>query len=702
MGRMAKKNRRRSSDEEERDPVIRPRSTQEELAGLHPIERFLFRCFEFLSSLKLAVVLMAWLMIELAVGTQIESTLDASAAKYFVYSHVRFYILLSLLALNILCAALIRIHPWKNYRIGFFVTHTGLLVMLFGSMVTAINNVDALLIVPKDKISDRMVHPDRQVLHFSLKDASTGKTLRQSIPVEFGPLTWGTHILGFIPWGESHVEEFALDGLGAGTKARVTRFIANADAREAYAPQENGVPAVEFTLSAPDFRYMSSTWLAGPTADERSMGAQELRVGGVPVRARIWRLESQDELDHFVHAAPKGEIEDAIGVVGLSVGGRHAVLPVGELQAGPVEIADAGVRVELLEYMRNAVPDPETRSLRNEGETVRNPAVKLRITRGDATGELYALADFPEFAAQLSRSANLGKDVFATFFRADQPTEIQLGATLGEQLGYRAFSSRGCAASVVAELGETYPAFGMFEFTPERVLGSAGPRPTMELIPLPAPSGRPPLPGIEIEVLFPDGAKISEKVIRGVLPAERAVGRRLLRIDYDVDSTELPFAIRLDDFNEPKQPGTMDAAKYESFVTVLEKSEIPVESFDPKNPMHRSSGGKAYVFREVEKAEVKMNHPLYFKGGDGRKYTLFQSGIDRSSGVPVSTFTVSYDPGLPFKYAALVILCVGIFLMFYMGGYFRKRRPPARTKRDSAESEQAREETADDAAAVGV
>jgi hypothetical protein len=699
---MGKKTRRRSAAEEQREPVIRPRSTQEELAGLHPIERFLFRCFEFLSSLKLAVVLMAWLMIELAIGTQIESTLDASAAKYFVYSSVRFYLLLSLLALNILCAALIRIHPWKNYRIGFFVTHAGLLVMLFGSMVTAISNVDALLIVPKDKISDRMVHPDRQVLHFSLRDATTGKTLRQSVPVEFGPLTWGSNVLGIIPWGKNHVEEFALDRLGAGTKARVTRFIANADAREAYEAQENGVPAVEFTLSAPDFRYMSSTWLAGPTAEERSMGAQELRVGGVPVRARIWRLESQDELDHFVHAAPQGAIEDPVGVVGVSVGGRHATLPVGELQAGPVEIAGAGARVELLEYMRNAVPDPETRSLKNEGDVVRNPAVKLRITRGGQTGELYALADFPEFAAQLGRSANLGKDVFATFFKADQPTELQMGVTLGEQLGYRAFSSRGCTASVVAALGETYPAFGMFEFTPERVLASASPRPTMELIPLPAPSGRPPLPGIEIEVLFPDGAKVSEKVIRGVLPAERAVGRRLLRIDYDVDSTELPFAIRLDDFNEPKQPGTMDAAKYESFVTVLEKAEIPAESFDPKNPLHQSSGGKTYAYREALKAEVKMNHPLYYRGGDGKEYTLFQSGIDRSSGVPVSTFTVSYDPGLPFKYAGLVVLCVGIFLMFYMGGYFRKRTPGARTRRQEAASAPSREETPDDAAAVGV
>jgi len=37
-----------------------------------------------------------------------------------------------------------------------------------------------------------------------------------------------------------------------------------------------------------------------------------------------------------------------------------------------------------------------------------------------------------------------------------------------------------------------------------------------------------------------------------------------------------------------------------------------------------------------------------------------------------------------------------------MGGYFRKRTPGARTRRQEAASAPSREETADDAAAVGV
>lgn len=81
--------------------------------------------------------------------------------------------------------------------------------------------------------------------------------------------------------------------------------------------------------------------------------------------------------------------------------------------------------------------------------------------------------------------------------------------------------------------------------------------------------------------------------------------------------------------------------------------------------------------KESEKVEVQqvitMNAPLHYKGRDGINYTLYQSGIDRSTGTPISTYTVANDPGLEVKYAGAIIMCIGIILMFYMGGYFRSR-----------------------------
>jgi hypothetical protein len=74
---------------------------------------------------------------------------------------------------------------------------------------------------------------------------------------------------------------------------------------------------------------------------------------------------------------------------------------------------------------------------------------------------------------------------------------------------------------------------------------------------------------------------------------------------------------------------------------------------------------------------ITMNEPLRYTGSDGVPYTLYQSGIDRTTGTPVSTYTVAHDPGLIIKYTGLIVLGVGIVLMFWLGGYFKSSPKPA-------------------------
>lgn len=54
-----------------------------------------------------------------------------------------------------------------------------------------------------------------------------------------------------------------------------------------------------------------------------------------------------------------------------------------------------------------------------------------------------------------------------------------------------------------------------------------------------------------------------------------------------------------------------------------------------------------------------------------REYILYQTSIAHLPTGPVSTYTVSYDPGYPWKLAGVLCMSTGIFLMFYTGGYFR-------------------------------
>lgn len=661
--------------EEERSPVIRPRTPTEELARLHPVERVLYRCFEFLSSVKLAAILIAWITIEFTIGMFVESRVNASTARYFVYGSTRFMIALALIALNILFAALIRF-PWKRYQIGFLVTHAGLLIILTGFLIESFGGVDSLLSVQQGEPNNLMVDPSGQVLNFEMQDLKTGKIKKHTVAADFGPFTWGDTILGFIPWRKGHEQVIGLNELERGWKVRVKRYVANCEPRESYVADPRGGPAVEFELSVPDFAMAQTAWLGADKLGTLG-SAGMISLGGMRLAGRIWELHSQSELEHFLHAVPIGEIDDSKGIVGVSLGGTHHLVRIEELERAPFEDPQTGAKLEFVEWV------PDVQKLKEDApdleSSMTGPLLMLKLTWKGAIKNVFCLADAPERAAFDAQRSGLGDDVLITFFRSDQRPELQFGVTPEGKLAYRAFGRQGGIVSTMAELNKPYPSFGLFQFRPRSVLPSAR-RVRDELVPKAIAAGEETFPGIEIEVVGPDGQTAQATMIRRFNPTRLKIGEKLLTIDYNIDQEELPFVVGLDLFNEPKQPGTQMAAAYESFVTIYRKTPIESKDYRPSNPLHLAVGDKRYELKEERKANIYMNHPLKYEFEDGRVYTLFQSGIQRPGGIAISTYTVSYDPGLTLKYAGSIVLITGVFLFLVRGGYFRSRagrlRPP--------------------------
>ena len=103
-----------------------------------PFKRRLFRVA---ASLKLAISLLSLFTICLALATFVESAYGGRIARELVYRTWWFTLLLSLLAVNVLCAALKK-YPWKRYQIGFLITHAGLLVLVFGALLTALGGTE--------------------------------------------------------------------------------------------------------------------------------------------------------------------------------------------------------------------------------------------------------------------------------------------------------------------------------------------------------------------------------------------------------------------------------------------------------------------------------------------------------------------------------------------------------------------------------
>ena len=88
-----------------------------------------------LSSLKLAVILLVLLLLGLAAGTIIESQAGVAIAGRLVYFAPWFLGLQALFVVN-LVASIVTLFPWGSPRIGYLVTHSSMVLILLGALVT--------------------------------------------------------------------------------------------------------------------------------------------------------------------------------------------------------------------------------------------------------------------------------------------------------------------------------------------------------------------------------------------------------------------------------------------------------------------------------------------------------------------------------------------------------------------------------------
>jgi hypothetical protein len=126
--------------------------------------RWLPGLWAILASLQLAVVLIAVDAVVVAWATFVERWYGAAAAHSDIYDTAWFAGINALLALNVLCALLIRF-PWKRRQTGFVVTHLGILVLLAGCLVSRQAGVEAQLPIFEGHTAGRAYHDSS---HFDL------------------------------------------------------------------------------------------------------------------------------------------------------------------------------------------------------------------------------------------------------------------------------------------------------------------------------------------------------------------------------------------------------------------------------------------------------------------------------------------------------------------------------------------------------
>jgi len=239
------------------------------MAELAKAKRLGRRVFRFLSSVRLAVILLMVLIVSIAMGTICESRFDSKVARAYVYEAPWFDAWMILLGVNLFCAAWSR-YPWKQHHTGFVVTHAGIITLLIGALVGRLWGIEGTMTLYMGHEPDNALVIDTQEVRVKEGDKTTifPAGLAQQSARAGHPVALGT--------------------TPGGWKMTVTDYAETLQPVSIAEPvTQNGAPAVQVKLWSMGQDINEWLWPGDPDNSKIDLGllAVECRFGAAPSAA---------------------------------------------------------------------------------------------------------------------------------------------------------------------------------------------------------------------------------------------------------------------------------------------------------------------------------------------------------------------------------------------------------------------------------
>lgn len=674
--------------------------------------RLFLAAVEFLASLRLAVLLLTWLILVLAVATFIETSYGAEAARFAVYRAWWFSWLGGLLAVNVLFAALVRL-PWRRHQTGFVMTHAGIIILLVGSLWTARQGIDAQLSIYEGGIG----HIGFQdTLHFEIDIASgqqrgnqegtpaTGgedppqsprqedRVVRFTIPFRSGPFNWCDYSrrvgdlfwappgrLPVLPWRLARRDRGVVFSEGP---FRLEVLDYYADSRRIRGGYLAGylravVPGGEASWPAA-WQPIELELHTGRGDDAQGTAIGSRVTLGDGTRVTLLAAATQAELDGFLLGTPVEPLDEQGQIVLVHNRVRY-VLRVSELQAqrGEIPLGKSGLRVTQIET------DP------------RLQAVQLRLKDRDGVeDDLILFADLPEFNRQACRLGVAGSywvDFPRLLSQAEKALQLHPRATAGatrlridlsqgpdNRLYYRVWRSpqllasgkvplagRSCVLLAEGGLDLRLMVNTFAPWDPKNPDGEA-------IVPIPFRKGRR-IKEPRVRVRLSAGEKSRETwlavIPRGAQdpasPEELATieaGSEQMRVTLKYDAVDVGFRLKLREFQRKLDPGTNQPSFYASLVDmyvperlvktpIAERRELPPDT--PETVIDPQDGERLRMVHP--RILITLNHPANIVDPlTGRSYRLYQESFSGPfrPGDPVYERVVAGGQTRPVLYAS--------------------------------------------------
>jgi hypothetical protein len=671
------------------------------------------------ASVWFAIGLMVVLVLVLAWGTWVCHVYGDPAAQFGIYGTWWFTGLGVLLALNILCALILRL-PWRWQQAGFIMAHVGLLVLLLGCLITRWHQVRAVLGVFEGRVAWQAFEDSQ---HFELtvrSDADAQSDEKKDatpivVPFSSGPFNWEEYQgLAWFPWRLAARDRGVIYNRD-GIRLEVIDYLSNSLGLP--------VPRVDLRVaglssgqSADDSAGVRFPLIVAPAegphrnAHPYGMGTYERLPGGQVVA--FWMTGDAEETAAFCDSAPAADIPlGKLGQIALYADGQCYHLAVDGWEPGTRRpLGKSGLEVEFV----GPIPSVRGIELAIHGES--GPARRMRLS-----------ADYP-----LYNEHDRDHKVFGTLWceAPPQPKDGEAGERVPQNAGrpridilqgadqslyLRAWQAPQQEPVVRLDDPSDVPVFSgtpaALSLSVEQHIASKSPdiRPD----PLPFVKGRTASFSRRRAhvVLTVDDTKedfwltgSSDDPLETIFvrkncrPAEVNSMRRVVRgkgrtvtLRLRPDEIDLGMAVYLRKSRQRLEPGTSRASYFSSLIDLLPRAADGKDSLraNSRHPLDATG----YEPLNKEPLLVEMNRPLSVTDPQsGRTYFLFQDsfpgpgedmapwparsavlgptddGLDPTEDgrkIYMSNFSLLYDPGRWWKYAGCFLIVVGTFWRYF-------------------------------------
>ena len=612
------------------------------------------RVFRFFASLKLAVVLLAVLILASITGTIYESSFDARVARAYVYGAPWFNIWLLLLVANLTVSALSR-WPWKKHHVAFLITHLGIITLLFGSLIGRLYGTEGTITLFKGEPPSNRLLIDQHQLRVRDTDG-----IVKGYPAEF------------INRRPSEERPWDLGLLASGARLSILQYAPAVEGKLNPKPLDaGGVPALHFAITTAMMGQRLENWLL---ADDPQHGAYDMGLAKIELKRGSAPAASPDdskstdeevEIEESIFAFTNAPDQQVVRITkGGSTGAKVLLAQptTGNNGSVSVTIGDRNWTHDVAAHLRQDTPlegSPFTMRIEdywadfriNNGkptsisEQPNNPAVVVTL-RGSGVPKAAAPDLHQDGASPADATPNR-----LTLFVADDGS-----------ISYDLVSRKSGHSSGKLDLNAPLPTgWADWQLAVDGTMPHA--EPWMDFGPVQGEGSNVP-DGVKIRVQQGPSA-IEQWVPAGwqiAVPTEPEP----IQVAFGWKQQPLPIALELLDFEVQRNEGSESPAGFKSSVRVTDRE-----------------GGTAT-------GQCWMNNPFSYPGAMWRTWTGLTYKMSQASWNPEnlnqSTIQILRDPGWLLKWVGSLLICTGIFMLFYL----KKFRRPASVPVPAAISKRAR------------